>query len=50
MRGDLDWTLGKKLLTVRMVSHWNGLPREAVNAPSLEMFQARLDEAWDNLV
>jgi len=30
--------------------HWNGLPREAVDAPSLEAFKARLDEALSNLV
>jgi len=29
---------------------WNGLPREVVDAPSLEMFKARLDEALGNLV
>ncbi|NXN74375.1 HLTF factor, partial [Himantopus himantopus] len=28
---------------------WNKLPREAVAAPSLEVFQARLDGAWSNL-
>jgi len=30
--------------------HWNGLPREAVDAPSLEAFKARLDGAVGNLV
>ena len=28
-----------------MVRHWNKLPREAVDAPSLEAFKARLDGA-----
>jgi len=32
----------KKFFTVRMVKHWNRLPREAVEAPFLETFKARL--------
>ncbi|KFM13662.1 hypothetical protein AS27_12502, partial [Aptenodytes forsteri] len=40
----------KKFFTVRVVRHWNSLPREVVDAPSLEMFKARLDEALSNLV
>ena len=40
----------KKLFTVWVVRHWNGLPREAVDAPSLEVFKARLDGALSNLV
>jgi len=33
----------KKFFTVRVVRHWHRLPREAVDAPSLEAFKARLD-------
>ena len=33
-----------------LVRHWNWLPREAVDAPSLEVFNARLDGALSNLV
>ena len=40
----------KKLFTVRVVKHWNRLPRDVVNAPSLEMFKARLDGALKNLI
>ncbi|KGL98803.1 hypothetical protein N301_02706, partial [Charadrius vociferus] len=40
----------KKYFTLRVVRHWNRLPREAVDAPSLEEFKARLDEALSNLV
>jgi len=40
----------KKFFTMRVVKHWNTLPREAVEAPSLEMFNARLDGALSNLV
>ncbi|KFV60731.1 hypothetical protein N341_10115, partial [Tyto alba] len=40
----------KKFFTVKVVRHWNRLPREAVAAPSLEGFKARLDGALGNLV
>ncbi|KFQ10073.1 hypothetical protein N329_01090, partial [Haliaeetus albicilla] len=40
----------KKFFTVRVVRHWNRLPREAVDASSLEVFQARLDGALSNMV
>jgi len=32
------------------VRHWNRLPREAVNVPSLEVFKPRLDGILGNLV
>ncbi|KGL93254.1 hypothetical protein N301_01923, partial [Charadrius vociferus] len=40
----------KKFFTMRVVTHWNRLPREVVDAPSLEAFKARLDGALINLV
>ncbi|KGL93631.1 hypothetical protein N301_03845, partial [Charadrius vociferus] len=40
----------KKFFTLRVVRHWNRLPREAVEAPSLEVFKARFDGALSNLV
>jgi len=40
----------KKFFTLRVVRHWNRLPREAVAAPSLAVFKARLDWALSNLV
>ncbi|KFP78558.1 hypothetical protein N311_02896, partial [Apaloderma vittatum] len=42
--------LKKKFFSTRVARLWNRLPREAVDAPSLEMFKARLDEALSNLV
>ena len=35
---------------MRVVRHWNRLPREVVAAPSLEVFKARLDGALGNVV
>jgi len=40
----------KKFFTMRVVKHWHRLPREAVAAPSLEVFKARLDGALSNVV
>ncbi|KFQ91148.1 hypothetical protein Y956_13809, partial [Nipponia nippon] len=40
----------KKFFTMRVMTHWNRLPREAVDAASLEMFKARLGRALSNLV
>jgi len=40
----------KKFFTMRVVKHWNGLPEEVVDVPSLETFKIRLDGARSNLV
>ena len=40
----------RKFFTVRVVRHWDRLPREAVDASSLEAFKARLDETLSNLL
>jgi len=40
----------KKFFTLRVVRHWNTLPREVVAAPSLEAFKTRLDGALSSLV
>jgi len=35
-----------KFFTKRVTRCWNRLPRKSVDAPSLEVFKARLDGAW----
>ena len=40
----------EKLFIMGAVRHWNRLPSEVVDAPSLEAFKARLDVALSNLV
>ena len=35
---------------MKIVKHWNKLPSEVVDAPSLEMLKARLDGALRNMV
>ncbi|KFV98891.1 hypothetical protein N326_07644, partial [Eurypyga helias] len=48
--GRVRLDIGKKFFLERVVRHWHRLPREAVDAPSLDVFKARLDEALSTLV
>jgi len=48
--GRFRLVIRKKFFTVGVVKDWNGLPREVVEAPSLETFKTRLDGALSNLV
>ncbi|KFR17689.1 hypothetical protein N306_00642, partial [Opisthocomus hoazin] len=48
--GRFKLDIRKKFFTMRVVKHWNRLPREAVDAPSLEVFKARLDGSLSKLV
>ena len=45
-RLDID----KKFFMMRLMRHWDRLPREAVNAPILEVFKVKLNEALSNMI
>ena len=49
-QGRFRLDMRRKFFTQRVVTHWNRLLKEAVDAPSLEAFKARLDVAPDSLV
>ncbi|KFP12566.1 hypothetical protein Z169_14871, partial [Egretta garzetta] len=49
-QGRFRLDIRKKFFTMRVVKHWNRLPRDIVEAPSLEAFKARLDGALSNLI
>ncbi|KFZ54896.1 hypothetical protein N338_02188, partial [Podiceps cristatus] len=48
--GRFKLDIRKKFFTMRVVKHWNRLPREAVDAPSLDTFKVKLDGALSNLI
>ena len=49
-QGRFRLDIRRKFFTQRVVTHWNRMPTEAVDAPSLETFKARLDVALGSLV
>jgi len=47
-QGKFRLSIRKNLFTERVVKHWNRMPREVVESPSLEAFKKHVDLAfWD---
>ncbi|KFO57682.1 hypothetical protein N302_08012, partial [Corvus brachyrhynchos] len=48
-QGRFRLDIRKRFFPQRVAGHWNRLPgKEAVDAPFLEEFKARLDGAWSS--
>jgi len=44
------YNLRKNFFTMRVTEHWNRLPREVMESPSLEIFKTHLDKVLCSLL
>ena len=49
-QGRFRLNIRRNFFTQRVVMHWNRLPKEVMDAPSLDTFKARLDVALGSLI
>ncbi|KFW83753.1 hypothetical protein N305_03332, partial [Manacus vitellinus] len=49
-QGKFRLDIRKKSFTEGVIRHWNGLPREVVDSPSLEVFKMRVNVALSAMV